>query len=473
VCVPLSSTKMNTSGLVRIEALSKDNYDSWKMQMEALLIKNDAWSYVNGNRPKPERIIGDSASEAAVMNWLERDSKAKSDLILSISASKLKQIKGCQTSRDVWLKLESIYQSKDPARKATLLKRLTLQKMETGSDVRDHMAKFFDAVDKLAEMDVVIHPDLLSVMLLYSLSVTFDNFRCAIESRDELPTPETLRVKILEESEARKNEAPCNSSQDALAAEKKAGLKKQNLEKIGRDRKNSLRCYECGKAGHKASECSISKKRCAKDKEKVSLYARYDRNSETALQVSKDNLWCIDSGCTSHLCKDKDAFTKLGDKDTERINLASNSSTAICGKGKVAFSTDVAGRTKDIEMNEVLFVSDLRTNLMSVAKITDRNLLVTFDRNKAKIYDRKGKVKLIATRKDNLYYIHENSKHNCRIASNQNDALETWHYRLGHLNIRDLRHAIRSERYELITSMSSRATGGSNSLRTVVYLDYL
>jgi len=272
----------------------------------------------------------------------------------------------------------------------------------------------------------------------------FDNFRCAIESRDELPTPETLRVKILEESEARKNETPCNSSQDALAAEKKTGLKKQNLEKTGRDRKNGLICYECRKDGHKASECSIRKKRYAKDKEKVSLYARHDQNTEAALQVSKDNVWCIDSGCTSHLCKDKDAFTKLGDKDTEKINLASNSSTAICGKGKVVFSADVAGRSKDIEMNEVLFVPDLRANLISVAKITDRNFLVTFDRDKAKIYDRKRNVKLIATRKDNLYYIHKNSKHKCRIASNQDDTLETWHYRLGHLNIRDLRHAIRS-----------------------------
>jgi len=153
-------------------------------------------------------------------------------------------------------------------------------------------------------------------------------------------------------------------------------------------------------------------------------------------------MYGVSSGCTSHLCKDKDA--KLGDKDTERINLASNSPTAICGKGKVIFSADVAGKTKDIEMNEVLFVPDLRANLMSVAKITDRNFLVTFDRDKAKIYDRKGNVKLIATRKDNLYYIHKNSKHECRIASNQNSTLETWHYRLGHMNIRDLRHAIRS-----------------------------
>lgn len=32
-------------------------------------------------------------------------------------------------------------------------------------------------------------------MLLHS----FDNFRCAIESQDELPSPETLRIKIIEE----------------------------------------------------------------------------------------------------------------------------------------------------------------------------------------------------------------------------------------------------------------------------------
>lgn len=147
---------MNSSGLVRIDALNKDNYDSWKMQMEALLVKNDEWSYVSGACPKPVQIQGNLESEAAVNRWLEKDSKVKSDLILSISASELKQVKGCQTSQDIWLKLESIFQSKGPARKATLLKRLTIQKMEAGDDVRDHMTKFFDAVDKLSEMDVVI-----------------------------------------------------------------------------------------------------------------------------------------------------------------------------------------------------------------------------------------------------------------------------------------------------------------------------
>jgi hypothetical protein len=40
--------------------------------------------------------------------------------------------------------------------------------MDEGGDVRVHFNGFFDAVDKLGEMDVEINPDLLAIMLLYS-----------------------------------------------------------------------------------------------------------------------------------------------------------------------------------------------------------------------------------------------------------------------------------------------------------------
>lgn len=193
---------MNSS--VRIETLTRENYDTWKLQMRALLTKNDAWAYVSGELQRPA-VTKEATTSIASNNWIRGDSKAKSDIILSISPSELKLIiKGCETSREVWLRLESIYQSKGPARKATLLKQLTLLRMEDGADVREHVNKFFDTVDKLEEMDIEINKDLLSIMLLYSMPSNFENFRCAIESRDELPTPETLRVKILKEYEARR-----------------------------------------------------------------------------------------------------------------------------------------------------------------------------------------------------------------------------------------------------------------------------
>lgn len=62
--------------------------------------------------------------------------------------------------------------------------------MEEGSDVREHVGRFFDAVDKLKDMEVDVNKDVLAIALLYSLPPSFDNFRVAIESRDDLPEPE-------------------------------------------------------------------------------------------------------------------------------------------------------------------------------------------------------------------------------------------------------------------------------------------
>lgn len=171
--------------------LNKDNFDTWKIHMKALLIKNDAWGFVSGVKVKPEPTANNE-NAAAVAQWELEDSKAMSDILLGISASELKQVKECATSRELWQKLETVYQSKGPARKANLLKQIVLQHMSEGDDIRSHLRKFFDAVDRLNDMEVPINDDLLSILLLYSLPSSFDSFRVAIESRDELPKPETL-----------------------------------------------------------------------------------------------------------------------------------------------------------------------------------------------------------------------------------------------------------------------------------------
>lgn len=104
---------MSANSIIRIEALGRDNYDTWKLQMRALLTKNDAWGYVSGEVTKPEPT---AANAAEVRDWSVRDEKAKSDLILSIGTSQLKLVKNCATSRELWLKLESTFQSRGPAR---------------------------------------------------------------------------------------------------------------------------------------------------------------------------------------------------------------------------------------------------------------------------------------------------------------------------------------------------------------------
>lgn len=58
--------------------------------MEALLVKNDTWKYVNGENVKPAPIEGNAERENAIREWIIADQKARADLILAMNPSELK-----------------------------------------------------------------------------------------------------------------------------------------------------------------------------------------------------------------------------------------------------------------------------------------------------------------------------------------------------------------------------------------------
>ncbi|GBM05546.1 hypothetical protein AVEN_42371-1 [Araneus ventricosus] len=72
----------------RIETLSKSNFETWKLQMEAVLIKNDRFKYISEVAPPPE-------PKEAYDSWKIEDSKTKADLILCIQPSEVKLVKNC------------------------------------------------------------------------------------------------------------------------------------------------------------------------------------------------------------------------------------------------------------------------------------------------------------------------------------------------------------------------------------------
>ncbi|XP_026317739.1 uncharacterized protein K02A2.6-like [Hyposmocoma kahamanoa] len=178
--------------------LNKSEHNHSAIEKEAYAIVESLKKWRHFLIGKPFRLITDQRYN----DELDSDREAKSELILLIAPSQLKDIKKCTSAKALWDKLKEIHASKGPERKATLLKRLILTKLED-SNVREHLNKFMDTVDKLAELDVDINEELLTIQMLYSLSSEYENFRVAMESRDVLPKPEELKIKIIEESDAR------------------------------------------------------------------------------------------------------------------------------------------------------------------------------------------------------------------------------------------------------------------------------
>ncbi|XP_012145442.1 uncharacterized protein LOC105663080 [Megachile rotundata] len=181
--------------------------------------------------------------------------------------------------------------------------------MQEGDDVREHINKFFDAVDKLEEMNVDVNPDLLSIMLLYSLPASYENFRCAIESRDNLPGVEALKIKILEESDARKQSCSTNAVSNAmLVAMKKNQSSRQNFQKRKDDENKSkhenkghiaARCY--ARVPPRGNKSFTDDEGNAKMLEETFLALAASKNIPEELEEKR----CLDSGCTIHLCKNE------------------------------------------------------------------------------------------------------------------------------------------------------------------------
>ena len=122
---------------MRIETLTKDKFETRRIQMKALLLKNDACIYVYvlyvymypciyvlGSKPKPNIVEGDTESKDNCHKFIEVHGKAKADIILCVSPNELKQIKSFESSSDIWEKNDKKYQSIGPALKALLLKCL-------------------------------------------------------------------------------------------------------------------------------------------------------------------------------------------------------------------------------------------------------------------------------------------------------------------------------------------------------------
>lgn len=102
----------------KVDQVTGDNYDTWKIHERAILKKNDLWWYVTGDIPR------------------KHPGKAESDILLAVSSSELTALDGLNSSKEIWDTLKSLYQSSGRVRKATLLKKLALIKMQESDDIK-------------------------------------------------------------------------------------------------------------------------------------------------------------------------------------------------------------------------------------------------------------------------------------------------------------------------------------------------
>lgn len=103
----------------------RENYNSWKFQMKALLKLEDQWEVVEGTKKVEEAK--------------EKDRKALSKICLLVDAHLIHHIEKCETSYDAWNKIQALFEDSGLTRRVGLLRQLILTKLDNCASMEDYI----------------------------------------------------------------------------------------------------------------------------------------------------------------------------------------------------------------------------------------------------------------------------------------------------------------------------------------------
>eukprot|EP00253_Pinus_taeda_P016487 PITA_16487 len=268
-------------------------------------------------------------------------------------------------AKDLWDKLETLYQSKSLVNKLFLWKTLYNLKTKDGDSVTEPLNAFNTMVSQLAPADIKILDEDKCISLLYSLLDSWDSLVIAIGSNATALQFDEIVSALLTKEMRRKNMESRNG--DALF----------------------VVCWKCGKEGHYKRDCiskASDKGKGSDDAPSVEVKTTSDEGGDVYLASSSTHVdhkaWLIDSGASFHFTPHRQWFCEYEKYDGGDVFLGDDRKARIVGHGKVKLKLQ-GGRVRALP--SVIHIPTLARNLITLSKLDDAGVKPLFEKDTCKM----------------------------------------------------------------------------------------
>ncbi|GJT91124.1 retrovirus-related pol polyprotein from transposon TNT 1-94 [Tanacetum coccineum] len=274
------------------------DFGLWRIKMRALLIQH-------GCEAALEVLPADMEAEAKA----ELNKKAHSAVILCLGNKVLREVTGETTAAGVWTKLETLYMTKSLANKLYLKKKLYTFYMPAGRKISEHIEEFNKIVLNLANIEVKLEDEDLTLLLLTSLPASYEHFVDTLLYGREALTLEDV-MATLNSKEIKERSKAMGDDGEGLYVRGRTD-RRDSHQSRGKSRSKSrggrLKCYICQSEDHLKRNCLKNNRKKStsyvkKDDQPSSGNLTYD-DSEVIMVMSIEALldWIMDSGCSYHM----------------------------------------------------------------------------------------------------------------------------------------------------------------------------
>ncbi|KAG8474865.1 hypothetical protein CXB51_031592 [Gossypium anomalum] len=316
------------------------NFNLWQVRMMAILVQSGLKKVVTGKKPENLNKI----------EWEELDEKALSAIQLCLTNTVLQEVLMEKTSSALWKRLETLY----------VTKSLANHSVETTS--------------------IYVSYERRGTLIYGRDKLSFEDVKGHLLSKDKLD-----------------NELHLDSKTDRQASVLVASKKRDK------------RCRYCKKLGHVKADCyKLRNKRVVESNEEDVAGANLaDENGDNFLLVStSDNSkltfqWVLDSGCSFHMCLNREWFSAYSSVEGGVVRMRNDSSSKVIGIGTVKIKMhDETIRT----LSDVRYVPDLRKNLISLSILDLKGCRINIESSGIKV-SRGSLILLKGKRTDSLYIL--------------------------------------------------------------------
>ncbi|RVW97088.1 Retrovirus-related Pol polyprotein from transposon TNT 1-94 [Vitis vinifera] len=244
--------------------------------------------------------------------------------------------------------------------------------------------------------------DSKTVLLLRKLPPAWKDFKNYLKHKRKEMSIEDLIIRLRIEEDNRRsekkgahtlNEAKANFVEHGQSSKAKTNNNKGKGSKLGpkggisKKPKFQGKCFNCGKQGHKSVDCRLPKKNKPKEANVIDDITKNVSDIDLTAVVSEVNLvgsnpkeWWIDTGATRHVCSDQKMFSTFEPiENGEKVFMGNSATSEIKGQGKVILKMTSG---KELTLTNVLYVPEIRKNLVSGSLLNNHGFRLVFESNK-------------------------------------------------------------------------------------------